>query len=133
MRDLLRVTVVECQHDLAENAACLFLREKALLDDFVEEFATGAEPVSTTELLGHHIDVSGILECLEQLNDVGVVQLLENFDLVGEFLGVLDFTLWDLLDCAPGVVTVHALYSALQHGAECASSKGLRQPRCTVL
>lgn len=124
MGHLLRVAVVQSQNDLLEDQAGFFLWEEPLLDDLVEELASRAEPESVIDILGHHVDVSGVLEGLIELDDVGVVHLLQDLDLVEELVVVFDFPLRNLFDCSPAALS-RSLYSTLQDRSECSRAQWL--------
>lgn len=75
MSHFLLVAVVQSLHHLLENNPGLFLGEVPLVDDFVEELSASAH-------LSNHVYILLVLKGFVKLDDVGVVELLEDLDLV---------------------------------------------------
>lgn len=83
-------------------------------------------------LLSDHVDVPSILERFIELDDVGMVHLLQNFDLPREFGRVLDLLLRDFLYGAPAGLS-RSLETSLEDGPESAGAEWLSFIKCTVL
>jgi len=113
--DALGVAVVDAHHDLLETVRGLNLGEELFVDDFVEELATGTQ-------LGDQVEVLFVLKVLVQLQNMGVVQLLQDRDLSFELLHVLHLL---AQDCFTGTVLLAHTMAALGHHAESSGPEGL--------
>ena len=90
MDDVALMAVVERLKDLFEALGGLLLREEFLLDDPVEQFTSFAN-------LSDQVDILLLLKVLVELEDVGVVQMLQDIDLSHEAVPVFNLVSRDLL------------------------------------
>lgn len=102
------VAVVDALEDLLETVCGLGLGEELLLDDLVEQLSALAQ-------LSDEVKVLVVFKVLVELEDVGVVKLLEDGDFGAELLDVLDLLAGDGL--AGPVLLGHSV-PALGHHSE---------------
>jgi len=96
MADVEGVAVVEGMHDLVEDVAGFGFTEVALSSNSFEEFTTGAD-------FHNEVNISTIFEDFVEFNDVGMIELLHDFNFVLETCGVLDLGFGDGLDGSGGL------------------------------
>jgi len=117
MDDVVGVAIVDATEDLLNQNSSVFLSEFATGEDFFKELS------SLADLLDNVVSLV-VFEELEHFHNIGVIQLLENVDLVEEHAALIFVhvaLLQDLNGSLGGGVTV----DTHSHFTECSLSEDL--------